>query len=229
MPVIDGNGNYILLEGVFQEYPSLSAGALNEDLVPKTDMSQYNWFSLQIGGTWVGELDFQGSNDGSTWVSTNFTQIGLNVQLLLSTTINGLFYGSKAFRYLRVRMTSYTSGTATGTLEAYNAAPSIVTVGGNVSLLYNGNQRAAVAAGSGTANVALKAFGPGYVSGALVTATGSANLLIYDNPSAASGVVIGIIPSTATVGQYYPFNMVAYDGITAAQVNGSPAVTVGFL
>jgi hypothetical protein len=113
----------------------------------------------------------------------------------------------------------------------------VVSISGGVSLLATSNnigavqqalKNMAIAAGTGSANVVIRGSG-GYLSGALCTAGGStANLLIYDHPSSNSGTVIGVIPSGATAGQYFPFNMPAMSGITAAQVNGSPAVTVAY-
>jgi hypothetical protein len=89
------------------------------------------------------------------------------------------------------------------------------------------SSNAAVAAGAGTAAVVVKAS-KGYLKGVLVTATGSANLLLYDNASAASGTVIGFVPSTATLGQYFVTEMPATNGITAGQLSGTPAVTASF-
>lgn len=86
---------------------------------------------------------------------------------------------------------------------------------------------AAVAAGAGTANQIIKG-NSGYLSGVVVTATGTANLLIYDNASTNAGTVIGVIPSSAALGQFFPFNMPALQGITAAKASGTPAVTVAF-
>src|SRR4051794_9606968 len=57
-----------LVAGAFKELSGLSAGALNADLVPSTDVSGYKWVSLQIAGTFVAGLAFQGSNDGINWV-----------------------------------------------------------------------------------------------------------------------------------------------------------------
>ena len=88
-------------------------------------------------------------------------------------------------------------------------------------------QNAAVAAGTATTPQPIKGA-PGYLSGALVTAAGSAALLIFDNASQASGTVIGYVPASATVGSFWPFNMPALVGITAGKVSGSPGVTLAF-
>lgn len=69
----------------------------------------------------------------------------------------------------------------------------------------------------------------GFLSGVLVTAAGTnQSITFYDNASAASGTIIGIVPSGATVGQYFPFNMPAVNGITASGNANNPAVTVAY-
>lgn len=96
------------------------------------------------------------------------------------------------------------------------------------SLFQHARQTRAVAAGTGTAPVVVKAT-PGILTTVVVTAAGSAQLNIYDNPSAASGTILAAIPASATVGQIFAVHMPANLGITAGQVSGSPAVTVAFV
>src|SRR5438105_550614 len=45
-----------------------SAGALNVNLIPSVNISNYKWISLYIGpDSYSGTLTFQGSFDGSAW------------------------------------------------------------------------------------------------------------------------------------------------------------------
>jgi len=93
-----------------------SAGSLNADAVTSIDVEGYQSITIQITGTWVGTLAFQGSDDNSTFVSVNATDISdAKKAPFTTTTANGLFYIPLIFRYFRLRMTSYTSGTATST------------------------------------------------------------------------------------------------------------------
>jgi hypothetical protein len=108
--------NAQLVAPAYKEVGSLTAGALNADLVPSTDVSGYATFALQITGTFIGTLALQGSNDNTNFVSV-FGTWPNNTQPISSFGVTGIITGSCNFRYLRVRMTSYTSGTATGTLE----------------------------------------------------------------------------------------------------------------
>jgi hypothetical protein len=113
----------IPVKGDFTEQASLSAGSLNADLVPATDVSAYKWLSLHINANaYSGTLTFQCSNDNSNWVNTDLCIAGSATYSTTTTATNVLVHGPVAFRYFRVRMTVYTSGTAQGTLELYTNA-----------------------------------------------------------------------------------------------------------
>src|SRR5260221_168019 len=74
---------------------------------------------IQITGTWSGTLTFQGSNDNVNFNSIELsTPIPTTVGYSTATSVNGAFIGLLAYRYLRVRMTAFTSNTSlVGTLE----------------------------------------------------------------------------------------------------------------
>ena len=93
------------------------------------------------------------------------------------------------------------------------------------SLLANGT--AAIAASAGTTVV--KAA-PGRLVKAVVTAAGTStdNITLYDNASAGSGTVLGIIAGGGTVGATVTFDLPALNGITAVNVASGPAVVIGF-
>lgn len=120
--LVDASGNQYI-RGNFTEMAGLSAGSLNADLVPSTDVSAYKWFSLQVTGTWSGTLTFQGSNDNTNFVSLYVYQINNITNFTFSYTANGLYAAAITCRYLRVRMTIYASGTANGVLELYTQPP----------------------------------------------------------------------------------------------------------
>jgi hypothetical protein len=119
-PVYDG----------YKELASLSAGSLNADLVPSTDVSGYKTAALQlVGSSAVLTLSFQVSNDNTNWIlwDAMSNQVGANPKWS-STNVNpatGSFVIPLAFRYLRVRATSYTSGSVTGTLELHTQPMSL--------------------------------------------------------------------------------------------------------
>lgn len=118
-------------QGLSSEQSSLTAGSLNADLVPSTDVSSYKWFSIQVVGTWSGTLTVQGSNDNTNWVSVVVNSVASTVATGSGNiTANGISHGAISFRFLRIRMTSYVSGTATGVAELYTfaAGPNVLNV-----------------------------------------------------------------------------------------------------
>ena len=124
--------NAQLVAPAYKEVGSLTAGALNADLVPSTDVSGYSTFALQVAGTWVGTLTLQGSNDNTNFVSVFGTWVN-NSQPVSTMTSTGIITGSCNFRYFRVRMTAYTSGTATGTLELKTVPFTPTNITGNIA------------------------------------------------------------------------------------------------
>lgn len=56
--------------------------------------------------------------------------------------------------------------------------------------------------------------------------TGSGNVEIYDNASAATGTLIGLIPATVDAGTSYTFMMPAAFGITVKNVSNGPVLTI---
>jgi hypothetical protein len=97
------------------EIPVTNVSAINDDLLAAFDVAQYKFVSLQLTGTWVGTVSFQGSNDGGTFypiVTSNpsgGSAIGES-----STTENRLVKVPTLFKYLRVRVTAYSSGIVEG-------------------------------------------------------------------------------------------------------------------
>lgn len=109
----------------FTELASLTAGSLNADLVPSTDVSAYKSISVHVTTAATGTLTFQCSNDNSTWATAFVTNPGggnATIATTVATGNTGVYTGSVYFRYFRVRMTAYTSGTAAGVCEL-SAAP----------------------------------------------------------------------------------------------------------
>lgn len=123
-------------QGDFTEQASLSAGSLNADLVASTDVSAYKWLSLQINANaYSGTLTFQCSNDNTNWISLALSQPSSSTYSSVTTLTNIIYHGPVFFRYFRVRMTSYASGTAQGTLEIYTNA----TMTGYIGIGSNGS------------------------------------------------------------------------------------------
>jgi hypothetical protein len=231
---IDSAGN-VATKGGFAEQASLSAGSLNADLVPSTDVSAYKWFSLHTSGTWSGLFTLQCSNDNTNWISLNSFVANNGATFSNTFTTNNLFHGPIFFRYLRVRMTSYTSGTANGTLELYTsdamAGINTVALNGGTSTIgainNDGTSSTAIAAGT-SANTVVKASG-GRLASILVTTTGTNALTVYDNASTNSGTILAVIPANAAAGTFTAFKVPAANGITVAGNASNPAVSIFYV
>ena len=93
---------------------------VNNDIFASVDVSAYKYISLQLTGTWVGEVYFQGSNDNGTFENIVVQNTGVVLApYVLSMTMNGGIKIPVLFKYLRIRVTSYTSGSVTGTAFGY--------------------------------------------------------------------------------------------------------------
>lgn len=232
-PVNIASDQTLLTKGGFTEQASLSAALLNADLVASVDVSAYKWLSMQVTGAFVGTLSFQCSNDNSNWNSLLIFNSNNGSVFSTSVTSGGLYHAPLFSRYIRVRMTAYTSGTATGTLELYTSdafgISNVSSLGFSTSAigttLNDGINNTAIAAAV-TVPTVIKNSG-GRLARVLVTTVGTGVMTFYDNASTNSGTVIGIIPASSAVnGIPFVFMAPTSNGITASSTATAPAVTV---
>ena len=186
------------VEGYNTELTSLSASGINSDLVPSADVSNLSFMSLQVTGAFVGTFQFQTSNDGSNWINFQLHKVDASTSSVTgAATSPGFFTGYVPGRFVRVRSTAYTSGTATGTVEFYsnarvnsvigatqqgafntsvNGAATVTTVSVNTSstnvLNANAGRRAVILSNVGANNIYIN------LSGSTAVAT---NMLIAPN------------------------------------------------
>jgi hypothetical protein len=93
---------------------------VNNDIFASTDVSNYKYISLQLTGTWVGIVKFQGSNNNGTFEDIVVQNTGVVLSpYVLEMTSNGGVKIPVLFKYLRIRVTAYTSGSVTGTAYGY--------------------------------------------------------------------------------------------------------------
>jgi hypothetical protein len=90
-----------------------------------------------------------------------------------------------------------------------------VTVGGHAS----------TPVGAGAGNTIIKSS-PGRLARILVTATGTAAFVVYDNASAPSGTIIAVVPANALAGTIIDAQAPALNGMTLAGNPDNPGVTV---
>lgn len=102
-----------------------TASAINTNIIGQTDVSGYQGIAIQITGTFSASVSVQYSNDATTWhtalvkyyPTNNFTALIDVVQSpgLITSATNG-------FRYFRLRVVSYSSGTVGATVR-YSTLP----------------------------------------------------------------------------------------------------------
>jgi hypothetical protein len=121
--------------------PVLPVTAAGDDVVASTDVSEYKFISLQLNGTFQATVKFQGSNDNGTFYDTVVQTPGiLQEPYVTEKTGIGIVKIPILFKYLRVRVTAYTSGTVEGVAFAYKEAndsgqiSSTGTINGTVAL-----------------------------------------------------------------------------------------------
>lgn len=102
-----------------------TGAALNADVIASTDVSGYQTITVQLSGTWSGAVRAQFSNDNSTFTdAVFFDPQSPSTGAQLTMVSNGLRTFQVMGQYFRLRVTSYSSGTVTGTvLLAPNVTP----------------------------------------------------------------------------------------------------------
>lgn len=95
-----------------------SASALTNNILTvdgsPTLMDLYDSIVLDLAGTFVGTVVFEGSNDGVTWRSIALLPVGSG-SAATSATAAGCWVGIVPTVYFRARISAYTSGTRTAT------------------------------------------------------------------------------------------------------------------
>tara|TARA_R110000782_G_scaffold3228_1_gene11902 strand:+ start:6194 stop:7399 length:1206 start_codon:yes stop_codon:yes gene_type:complete len=95
--------------------PLTPVTVVDNDIIDSFDASAYKFVSLQLTGTWVGEVKFQASANNGTWFDVASQNVGaLLSPYVISMTATGGVKIPIMFKYLRVRVTAYTSGTIEG-------------------------------------------------------------------------------------------------------------------
>ena len=107
----------------------------------------------------------------------------------------------------------------------YNYA--LIPVG--VQLTSDGGNQTSAAVTSGKNTITVISSNPSFLCRILVTTANTSALTLYDNASAASGTIIGVITASAVAGTVFNCQMPALNGITASASSNNPAVTISYV
>ena len=196
--------------------PTTDVSAVNDDLIASLDVAEYKFISLQLTGTWEATVTFQGSNDGGTFypIVTSNPSGGQAVGES-STTVNRLVKVPTIYKFMRIRVTSYTSGVIEGVAYGHRDENSsgLIAAIGPVTLNAETTKK--------IGNVGIESGGtPSYhkiisVSGATLSAN-----LVSSNPSKMT--ILHLVNGVATL-RYFKL----YDKASAPVVGtDTPLITV---
>lgn len=167
-----------------------SSSATANNNVVQLDLTGYAGVSLQLTGTWVATIQFEGSADGVTFVALNLTPTN-STTAATSATSNKTWQGACAgLKLVRARVSAYTSGTAVATLVATISSPGGSGGGGGGG----GGTSSNFADSFPTPGTAVGFIGStGNMTGATLDASG------YLKVNVAAGGGAAALPSTATL------------------------------
>jgi len=181
-----------------------SVTAINNDLIASLDVSAYKFVSLQLIGTWEGTVQFQGSNDNGTFVPLTVQNMGVILSpYVLSATEKGIFTVPISMKFLRVRVTAFTSGSVQGVAFGYkelNTNGQISAVGTVTGTVSVGNFPAASPISAATSSIAIGAGSTPLIPLFILGAAGAVNVnsvSIRDVPAILRTVVFTNYAATA--------------------------------
>jgi len=179
---------------------------LGNDVIGSLDVSEYRSLSVQLKGTFSATVSFQGSNDNSNFfnvVSQDTTS--LTTPYVLTGSAPGLFKIPVVYKYLRARVTAYTSGTVSAAAFGYKDSTTLAAVGqiGTVTLA------AETSKVIGTVNVATSP----------TASTGTIDAADTALPAPANDGVM--VSGTPSVGSTVALNLSAEDSAWALDITGT--------
>ena len=119
----NANGEERLFHPLPEAITTSAVTQVDNDVVDAIDVSEYKWVGLQLTNGFVATVTFQGSNDNGTFydiIVQDPSRISEPYQTSLSSP--GLVKIPVLYKFLRARVTSYTSGTVEGIALGYKEA-----------------------------------------------------------------------------------------------------------
>ena len=115
---------------------SNDATALNEFVLPSFNAEDYKFLSIQLTGTWVATVTFEGSNNNATYYPIATTDPSANATGQATATTKRIVKVPVITKYIQARVSAYTSGTISATIFGHyeeNSSGLISTLG-NITL-----------------------------------------------------------------------------------------------
>ena len=174
-----------------------SATALNEFVVNSIDAEEYSFISIQLTGTWEATVIFEGSNDNTTYYSIATTDPAASATGQTTATNNRIVKVPVLTKYIRARVSAYTSGTISAVAYGHREENSsgLISTLGNITLAAETTKK--------IGNVGLLSDGtPSYqkfISGAGLNATAV-------NAAATKLTILNIVNGAATLRYFKLYN-----------------------
>lgn len=107
-----------------QSVTTANAAVTNDDIIAALDLTTYGYraITITLKGTWAGIVSFQGSNDNFTTTDAipAFDVTNATSATATTATANGTYlFSCVGWRYIRVRLTTATSGTVNSVAFGY--------------------------------------------------------------------------------------------------------------
>lgn len=109
-----------------------NAAALNEFVLASFDAQDFKFISIQLTGTWVATVAFEGCNDNTTFYPIATTDPSANATGQVTATFNRIVKVPIITKYIQARISAYTSGTISATVFGHyeeNSSGLISTLG----------------------------------------------------------------------------------------------------
>jgi hypothetical protein len=174
-----------------------NATALNEFVLPSLDAEEYKFISVQLVGTWEATVTFEGSNDNTTFYSIATTDPSANGTGQVTATINRVVKVPVLTKYIRARVSAYTSGTISAVAYGHRDENSsgLISTLGNITLEAETTKK--------IGNVGLVASGtPSYQK--FISGTGLNATAVKGSP--AKLTILNIVNGAATLRYFKIYN-----------------------
>ena len=192
---------------------SNDATALGEFVFPAFLSQEYKFLSIQLKGTWVATITFEGSNDNTTFYAVATTDPSSIETGSSTATTNRLVKVPILYQYVRARVSAYTSGTISASVFGHRDENSsgLVSSSGQTSLAPETTKKIGnVGLEAGTNAIGSLSAGTAHIGDVKVLPTISATSV----QAGASNVNFILIVSKAATPRFVKF----YDKATAPVV-----------